>query len=99
MRSEHRVQSHNAKQPVAFEELDRTDSGRLDVQGLVAATHHLFELPADQCVVPDQVTDFPRREGVEIAHDASLAWAQWCSMMKPIAMIPIPAKATTAQSG
>src|SRR5882762_6782279 len=50
---------------------------RIDVQGFVAAAHHLFEVPADQPVVPDQVADFPRRERVEIAHGRSLARAQW----------------------
>jgi hypothetical protein len=43
---------------------------RIDVQGFVAAAHHLFEVPADQSVVLDEVADFPGREGIEIAHGA-----------------------------
>ena len=46
----------------------------IDVQGFVAAAHHLFEVPADQPVVLDQVADFPRREGVEVAHGAGVPW-------------------------
>jgi hypothetical protein len=45
----------------------------LDVQGFVAAAHHLFEISADQPVVLDQVSDFPGRECVEIAHGRNLA--------------------------
>ena len=41
---------------------------RIDVQGIIADAHHLFEIRADQPVVLDQMADFPRREGVEVAH-------------------------------
>jgi hypothetical protein len=48
---------------------DRRWLVRIDVEGIVACAHHLFEVVADQPVVLDQVTDFPRREGVEIANE------------------------------
>jgi hypothetical protein len=48
---------------------DRRRVVRIDVQGIIADAHHLFEVLADQPVVLDQMADFPRREGVEVAHD------------------------------
>src|SRR5580704_614451 len=42
---------------------------RIDVQGFVADALRLFKVRADEPVVLDQVADFPRCEGVEIAHE------------------------------
>ena len=53
---------------------DRRRAVRIDVQGFVAAAHHLFEIRADQPVVLDRVADFPRRESIEVAHGKFSLW-------------------------
>jgi hypothetical protein len=43
--------------------------------GISRCSRRLGEVHADQPMVLYEVSDFPRREGIEVAHDASLAWA------------------------